>query len=335
MLISDDFLLFLVHSAIDKFKKRYPGEEPFIKIQCLRTKGRADKDFNWRETKYTSFKHNKTEIEYDERESIFTEKRVQKIKQTTNKRVKRRANESDDVVQRRALLTSGVTHENIIEERTKLVEVKTSEEMHVAIEIIDDELDNNIHAIKIDTKFEQIQKDAILSMEPHQDKIIMYNENKKIIDDDNYIMNVLSNSQTLEKVNQELQISLNDTKENVTKAERKLKQVHDLEEKNIALTKLVESQKESTNSELLNKIKKNFSREISVSEVIEKYIEIQMKLNKLKQNLEIYIKPLSKRFKDEYYKYVQDNGTLLSTIYLIKHYHDICESDEDELSDFD
>jgi hypothetical protein len=333
MLVTDDFLLYLVHSSIGKFKDRYPDEEPYIKIQCLRTIGRSDKDFNWRETKYTSFRHNKTEIEFDDRKEITTIKEEKKVKMTTTKRVKRRQGESDEVVSRRAIQTSGTTIEDVVETRTKVIEVKHSEDMHVAIEIIDDELDNQIHAIRIDTKYEKIQKDAIMSLEPHQDKVIIYNESKQIVEDENYLMKTLNASLSSERKMSDLSERLTENENKFIEMKNQFENLDILIKENSDLKTELKKYRDLKDLEssvsLIDKINKSFGKNIPVFEIIEKYYELQVKLNKLKKSLEFYIRPLSQRFKDEYYKTVQDNGTLLSALYLIKHYHDICDSDDD------
>jgi hypothetical protein len=324
MRVTDDFLLYLYHSAVAKFRSKYPNEEPFIKIQCLRRLGRADANHNWRETKYISYKHNKTEIELN-KETPFIEKKYKNVERTTTKKIKRKHNDTDEIVLRRSTQATGVSYDNIISVETKRVEIKESEDMDVDVEIIDDVLDKEIHFIKVNTKFERFEQDSILSLEPHHDKVIIHN---KTSDDETYISDILKKSLTSEEEIKQLKDNVSITKQTLLEEQQKMSKI--LDEINEKRTYKVN---EDENVKLSDKIKKAFSENIPIATIVDKYIELQTKLNKLKKLVDPYVKPLGPTFKQNYYKSLKDNGFLLSTVFLIKHYHDICDSDE-EIEDY-
>jgi len=294
----------------DRFKKYFPGEEPFWKISCVRKYFRpkfseSDLKTNWRSI---TTSRGQTEITEIEEVSLTKIRKTGKVI-TEQKRVKV-IRESDEKIISDKPLTR----------REKYLEIHEEELIQETYKSMDNNfmIDTNVHLN--DPNFIDI-----IQLEENQkicdEKVLglwgkINVQDKLIITKDKSFMEVDSMMSKIEEAySKSLQIMMDQEK-----------RVKELVDENQQLKKQLSEHKLIDIKELTH-IKSDWS----MQEIINKYVDNQKKLTTLKNGV---IKILEKHDRLNIHRIIREKGFILSFIDTIKYFDD--EYDEDDhLSDFD
>lgn len=297
-------IMALLDREYEKFKKFWPGEEPYWKISCLKYKHRPKYDesdkCNWREIK--QYGHTQVVTPID-RINIKTINRKTK-EGTIQKRVK-------------GLDSSGKCFDRPIQKKVHYEEILTEDVEYVAYE-------SEVSPAKVDVVM-RFDTPSELDIIHFQENVITHIASwgkdlsgtimtNKSIDDMKDIVNFIESAQ-------------NDVKSQLKAMELKYEMMlADIKMENEMLTRQL-NEIQVVQIPELSHIKSNWT----MKELVSKYVDVQQKLTIVKRKIEPI---LYKHSRLNYEELKKTHGFITSISHVIKYFDDCYDSD-DHLSDFD
>jgi hypothetical protein len=298
----DSQILLIVKNAIYQFKKLFPKEEPYIKVQCLRFKRKNEyngsEKSSWRSIKQIHDGELVSIIEGKDSYEIQTEsvKSLTKERKVNIEMSHGRARIRD--LSKIEKISHGITNNKIIEfvgeikdfelgptelskmlivKETKCEDVKVTEmeDFRMSTEIIMNELKEETHFIhlKTDAAKMSVSDQTVLTIKPLENKVLISDSCIEFNDSD--IVKILNELKT-----------------------------------------------ESKPSDEFNKI---FNSRYSTKELIQRYIDVQKKLNKLRGRIDMYTKPDDLKWNES----VKSKGFILAIEDLVHFWWDLNEKDDE------
>jgi hypothetical protein len=298
--LTDKFLLYLIKRSISQFKELFPEEEPYIKVICMRdkrlTKDRIDKNESWRSTIVKN---------YDDVELL----------------------KDDDKIKLRTLKRTKLIHE----EKIKITNVTEDVNSVSSTQSIKTDKENVRYERPRLTK--QMKKDGLKSYrreritEEHEETyektidIAPLNIQVEIIKDDPAYKGHFIKCKTTEH-----NLSITDTSVDSIKPLSNIvvcqnQEFFPTEEQ---LSKLIEQTTLDELKECSMMIKENFKRDMTVKEVMLKYIENQKRLNNLQSQIQKY----TYGFRD-WEKIKAEKGFVLSLVDLVHFWWNLVQDLDD------
>jgi len=300
-------VLSLINLSYSKFKEVNPNEEPFWKISCFKKIRRpiihdkSELSMNWRQIESKN-----GDVKVSEIKEIKNIKQTRTRSVTKSQEIRRWAADNDfkaKTVRGKPTITNETTTFEDISE-TYISDINSRQ---IDVRIQYDQPDE-VNIIKVSEEFKLIQeKIEILGI--HINDTIITNKDLNMIN--------------IKDIIDESRVEINRLRDRVNFLENQsltlMTQIHEIE-----LEKKELRNREIDFSKLNNVIKKNWT----VMEVIDKYAEIQTKLNEAKQSIN---NTLKKHTKLKYDELLKANGFIGSLKYIIQYF----DSQYDDESDYD
>jgi hypothetical protein len=289
--LDENILMFLIKESVDRFTKMFPNEDPFIKILVIRNKNRLEK--NWRKIDYID---NGVRDVIEIKEETRYKKRTKRVKRTYERRAKAKMDEPIEVTQRRLdRAEHKIVKEELKDIYEKEEEVPIVEKFNACVEFHPEPLENEHQFIHVERNKHVIpggnlyEENIVTSLKLNSGTFISRPRRGDMSTREEVIGSMVEASKGCD-LEEELKIS-------ESKVNLEIIKVGDLERK---LLEEVRKSKQlrDTKAEIESKLSEKFGS-LSMEDAAMNYINLQIKLNNLKKQLD--------RFKPMYNDEMKDN----------------------------